>query len=40
MKIENIKPRDTRMKELVNELNAEEFILYLNDNGIGELPIQ
>lgn len=40
MKIENIKPRDTRMKELVNELNAEEFILYLKDNGIGELPIQ
>jgi hypothetical protein len=35
-----INQKDIKMKRLVNELNADEFILYLKDNGIGELPIQ
>jgi hypothetical protein len=34
-----INPQEIRMKELVNELNADEFISYLRDNGIGKLHI-
>lgn len=40
LKIDIVNPKDIRMKELVNELNAEEFITYLKDNGIGELHIK
>jgi hypothetical protein len=40
MKIDIINPKDIRMKELVNELSAENFISYLKDNGIGELHIK
>jgi len=40
MEIKIINPKETRMKELVNELSADEFILYLKDNNIGALNIQ
>lgn len=40
MEYNTINPKDIRMKELVDELNAEEFIMFLKDNGIGELPLQ
>ena len=35
-----IEQKDIGMKRLVNELNANEFVQYLKDNGIGELPIK
>lgn len=40
MEFYTIKPKDINMKKLINDLNAEEFILFLKDNGIGELPLQ
>ncbi len=33
-------PKEIRMKEIINELNAEDFILFLKDNRINYLPIQ
>lgn len=39
-KIDIINSKDVRMKELINELNADEFISYLKDNGIDKLDIR
>lgn len=33
-------PKEIRMKEIINELNAEDFILFLKDNEIKYLPKQ
>lgn len=39
-KMIDVLQNETRMKRLVEDLSADQFVLFLKDNGIGELPIQ